>query len=193
MDYIDNLNFYLGHNVFGSKLIYKKTNKTIIRSILEDGFLRTSNETKNSKLTGDIFDPDYDKNSSKTIYFELNIKKKMHYTLYFDIQLLLKQTFWLNPSWLGGINKNISKKIDPKKLKLNLDDLTFILKEFKDIIIENINKIKLKSKFKYMFSNEILVKNPVSLRKYLLAIDGSVLNNDDIEYVKKNYPNTKII
>ena len=42
-------------------------------------------------------------------------------------------------------------------------------------------------------THEIVVKKPVNLHKYLLAIKKRSLNNEDLQYVKENYPNVKLI
>jgi hypothetical protein len=86
---------FLRHNVVNASKIYKN-DKTIIRTILEDGFLRNANTTKNSQMTGRITDEDYDKTRGQTIYFEINLDVKQWQTLTLDINLLLEQPFWLD-------------------------------------------------------------------------------------------------
>jgi hypothetical protein len=182
---------YLKHSSASSSKIYKNTNKTIIRTILEDGFLRNANTTKNSKMTGNINESNYDKNAGKTIYFEINLigKRQSHPTFILDISLLMEQIFWLNIGWQAGITDN-SIKINPKNI--TKENLTNILTEFQNEVIEDHKKTKIPG-FKNLFTNEVLVKKPVDLHKYLLAINKNSLMKDDIAYMKINYPNVKLI
>jgi hypothetical protein len=181
---------YLKHVMQGSSTKYKNTDKTIIRTVLEDGFMRNANTTKNSKLTGRIEYSDYDKDAGEFIYFEMNLesKKPLMTTFILDSELLLEQPFMLIVGWTGGGGNGI--KINPKKI--NKSVLHNLLVDFrKKFMKENENNFI--PGLKNLMTHEIVLKKPVDLHKYLLAIKKSSLNNQDLQYVKENYPNVKLI
>ena len=177
------------HQSFAPQEKYKNTNKTAIRTILEDGFMRNANTTKNSRLTGDVNSPDYDKDAGKFIYFEMNLelKKPIMTTFILDSELLLEQPFMLIVGWKAGKN---GIKINPTELTYS--ELANLLIDFRKQFMAHHNKKKI-SGFKNRMTHEIVVKKPVDLHKYLLAISEYSLDKNDLEYVKQNYPNVKII
>jgi hypothetical protein len=78
-----------------------------------------------------------------------------------------------------------------------------IIKKIKLYIKTKINKFKLKPKSERLssikdkiyiinfHSHEILVKKPINLHRYLISINSD-LDNEQINYLKKNYSNVKI-
>jgi hypothetical protein len=101
----------------------------------------------------------------------------------------------MNVGWQGGIDGPShmdSLKINPKTEKLTQSTLNEILRLFKNKINDEIKNSDIPT-HKYLMTNEILVKNPVDLHKYLTTINKKYLSKDDIKYVKENYPNVKLV
>ena len=163
----------LAHSIFDNNLA------TTLYKILNDGFLKSSSKTKNSKLFGD-------EKGSPYIFLKIPIGVgSMATTLILDEKLLLEHNFYLHIGWSGKVDKNDKKYIGKD---LTLSELSKILNKFeKDIYKEGSSTI---------MSNEILVKNNISLKKYLLEIKimrKHIEQNPEIlEYIKNHYKNVKV-
>ncbi len=163
----------LAHSIFGnnqSKTLYK---------ILNDGYLKSSSKTKNSKLYGH-------KKGSPYIFLKVPTGVgDMLTTLILDEKLLLEHNFYLHTEWTGEVDKNEKKYIGKE---LSSSELSKILNKFE----KNIHK----SLFDLNMSNEILVKNNISLKKYLLEIKIMKKWLEEspqlLEFISTNYPNVKI-
>jgi hypothetical protein len=161
------------HSIFGNNIP-----KTLYK-ILNDGFLKSSSKTKNVKLYG------Y-KKGSPYVFLELAIDDTgLKTTLILDEKLLLEHNFYLHIGWSGEVDKDEKKYIGKE---LSSPELSKILNKFeKDIR---------KSRITESMSNEILVKNNISLKKYLLEIRIMKKLMDEspklLEYIKTNYPDVKI-
>lgn len=158
--------------------------KPIMETILRDGFLRSSKETGNYKLSGNR-----DNETVKYIFLKINLRNNEPFTdtFTFNRDLLLEQTFWLNYGWNAKPTDN-SIKIDGTKL--TPDELYKILLEYQ----KNVNKyVKERRKngryFTNSMSHEILIKNPINLHKYLDKIQDYSLTDKEKQYAIKNYPN----
>ncbi len=165
--------YNLAHSIFGNNIP-----KTLYK-ILDDGFLKSSSKTKNSKLYG---------NKKGTSYIFLRIPigvGSLATTLILDEKLLLEHNFYLHTGWTGEVDKNEKKYIGKE---LSSSELSKILNKFE----KDIHKIGYMS----LESNEILVKNNISLKKYLLEIRIMKKLIDEspelLEYINKNYPNVKL-
>ena len=105
-------------------------------------------------------------------------------TLVLDEKLLLDHSFYLHIGWSGEVDKNEKKYIGKELSSL---ELSKILNKFK----KDVHKNGL-----YSNSNEILVKNNISLKKYLLEIRIMKKNINEspklLEYIRTNYPNVKL-
>jgi hypothetical protein len=165
------------HNIWGSEQL-----KTL-HKILEDGFLKSSSKTKNVKLYGR-------EKGSPYIFLSLPIGKEVIMTtLVLDEKLLLEHSFYLHTGWSGEVNKNEKKYIGKE---LTSPELSKILNKFE----KDINK----NGFITSMSNEILVKNNISLKKYLREIkivkvmgdkNPKILENI-MNIIKSNYKDVKI-
>lgn len=154
-----------------------------ILNILKDGHLRTSKQTKNIKMYGR-------EEGSSYIYLRLD-KKSDYGTFILDENLLLENNFYLKTGWSGEAEiekSNLHKGVDYNKNKLKK-----LIQKFNQIVN---NYLKKNSQNPYpiplMMSNEILVKKKINLKKYLIEINLSKCDKKIIDYVEKNYPNTKI-
>jgi hypothetical protein len=170
------------HNIWGNDQL------KILHKILEDGFLKSSSKTKNVQLYGL-------EKGSPYIFLTLPIGKNMIMnTLILDEKLLLEHTFYLHTGWSGEVDKDEKKYIGKEFTHL---ELSKILNKFE----KDIHKYLLKSNEIYSFySNEILVKNNISLKKYLREIkivkqiadkNPKILENI-INIIKTKYKNVKI-
>lgn len=164
----------LAHSIFGNNIP-----KTLYK-ILDDGFLKSSSKTKNSQLYG------LEKGSPYIFLRVPNGVGGQGITLILDEKLLLEHSFYLHAGgWSGEVNKNDKKYIGKE---LSSSELSKILNKFE----KDINKIG----FMGLASNEILVRNNISLKKYLLEIKimKKLINESPklLEYIKKNYPNAKL-
>lgn len=157
------------------------TDNTHIYKILLDGKLKSSSKTKNIRMYGQP-------SGSKYIYLRLD-QKNDNGDLYLDIKLLLENVFYLQTGWHG---EPITKKIDGRKL--TFIQLKKLLNEFKKQI-QKYYKTQIKNNIHIplMMSNEILVKNNIDLKKYLIKIKMIGFNKNVHEFVNDNYPNTTII
>jgi hypothetical protein len=162
---------YLVHNI----------DQNDLNKILSDSKLKSSSKTKNVRMYG---------HSSGSKYIFLRLSQKNDYgNLYLDSKLLLENVFYLHTGWHG---EPVSEMIDGRKL--NIEQLNEILNGFKKNIQKYYkNQIKKNIPIPLMMSNEILVKNNIDLKKYLIKINMSKFNKKISEYVEKNYPNTQII
>ncbi len=164
----------LAHSISGNNQI-----KTLFR-ILTDGFLKSSSKTKNSQLYGN-------EKGSPHIFLKIPIGiGSMATTLILDEKLLLEHNFYLHTVWIGKVDKNEKKYIGKE---LSLSELSKLLNKFdKDVQKEAF--------ISPIMSNEILVKNNISLKKYLLEIKimkKHIQDNPELlEYINKNYPNVKL-
>jgi hypothetical protein len=164
----------LAHSIFDNnqpKALYK---------ILSDGFLKSSSKTKNSKLFG------YEK-GSQYVFLKIPIGVGvMATTLILDEKLLLEHSFYLHTNWSGKVDKSEKKYIGKE---LSLSELSKVLHKFEKDIEKNGGSNSL-------MSNEILVKNNISLKKYLLEIRILKKHIDDmpelLEYIKSHYKNVKV-
>ncbi len=163
----------LAHSIFGDdqpKILYK---------MLEDGFMKSSSKTKNVKLYGR-------EKGSPYIFLRLQIGVGiLATTLILDEKLLLEHSFYIHPGWTGEVDKNEKKYVGKE---LSSSELSKILNKFE--------KDSNKNGFMSQYSNEILVKNNISLKKYLLEIRIMKKRLDQspklAEYIKTNYPNVKL-
>ena len=163
----------LAHSIFDnnpSKTLYK---------ILNDEFLKSSSKTKNSKLYGH-------KKGTPYIFLKIPIGvESPATTLILDEKLLLEHSFYLHTGWSGEVDKNEKKYIGKE---LSSSELSKILSKFE--------KDAHKNGFMSTMSNEILVKNNISLKKYLLEIRIMKKLIDEspklLEYIKTHYPNVKL-
>lgn len=163
-----------------------------ILKILKDGYLRPSIKTKNKRLFG--------RDLSEYIYLMIEDKDnnftyiKPGAVFYLDINLLLRDIFYLSEGWYAENIKIKTKKIDGKKI--TEDKLIKKLKNF-------IKKMKKKDKTKviisdnvYMdrlFSHEIKIKKDIPLDKYLIKIELQQDKDNKIKkYIKKKYPNVVV-
>lgn len=162
---------YLVHN----------TDELYLGKILLDGKLKSSSKTKNIRMYGHP-------SGSKYIFLRLSQKNDFG-NLYLDSKLLLENVFYLHTGWHG---EPVTEMIDGRKLTLR--QLNKILIEFKKQVQKFYkNQIKNNIPIPLMMSNEILVKNNIDLKKYLIKINISKFNKNICENVEKNYPNTKIV
>ena len=162
---------YLVHN----------TDELYLGKILIDGKLKSSSKTKNIRMYGHS-------SGSKHIFLRLSQKNDFS-NLYLDSKLLLENVFYLHTGWHG---EPVTEIIDGRKLTLK--QLNKILTEFKKQVQKFYkNQIKNNIPIPLMMSNEILVKNNIDLKKYLIKINISKFNKNICENVEKNYPNTKIV
>jgi hypothetical protein len=153
------------------------TDEDNIYQILKNGKLMSSSKTKNVRMYGQ---PE----GSKYIYLRLG-KPGDFGNIVLDNTLLLDNVFYLQTGWSG---EPVTQKIDGRKLTLNE------LNELLDNFNKEVNKWRKRNKFNpmIMMSNEILVKNNISLKKYLLRINITE-NNKIIKYAKKHYPDVNIM
>jgi len=154
-----------------------------ILDILKDGYLRSSYQTKNIKMYGQ---PE----GSRYIYLRLN-KKKDYGTFILDENLLLENNFYLKTGWSG---EAYTEKINMYKGNdYNKNSLKKLIQKFNQIV-NNYFKKKSQNEFPIppLMSNEILVKKKINLKKYLIQINLSKCDKKIIDYVEKNYSNTKI-
>jgi hypothetical protein len=165
-------------------LLHSVINENDIPNILENGYLRSSLETKNIKMTGD--------KSSKYIYIRLN-KEGDYANFYLDKNLLLENIFYLNIGWHSG---PMGEKIDGRKL--TEEELDIILKNFRARVnrySREFNK-KLTNKkignLPVLMTNEILVEKKIPLNKYLRKINKHECNKNDYDFIKKKYKNVKL-
>jgi hypothetical protein len=111
----------LAHSIFGNnqtKILYK---------ILDDGFLKSSSKTKNSKLYGN-------NKGSPYIFLKIPIGVgSMATTLILDEKLLLEHNFYLHNGWTGEVDKNEKKYIGKE---LSSTELSKILNKFKKEIMK---------------------------------------------------------
>lgn len=121
----------LAHSIFGdnqAKTLYK---------ILDDGFLKSSSKTKNSKLYGL-------EKGSPYIFIRIPIEEEYSSatTLVLDEKLLLEHSFYLHTGWTGEVDKNEKKYIGKE---LSSPELSKILNKFeKDIHKKRIYIINVK-------------------------------------------------
>jgi hypothetical protein len=162
---------FLLHNVFEKNSIIKK--------ILDDGYLRSSSKTKNIRLFGGV-------KGSEFIYLRIS-QKGDKADLYIDPKILLTCVFYLNIGWHGEVYEK-STKVDGRKItEKQLHNILNKFKiEIKKSIIDN-KKNNLLSPL--MTSNEILVRKNISLHTYLKKISINKYNN----YILNNYPTVSII
>ena len=154
-----------------------------ILNILKDGYLRTSKQTKNIKMYGQ-------EQGSSYIYLRLD-KKNDYGNFILDENLLLKNNFYLKTGGTGEADtkkSNLHKGIDYNKINLKK-----LIHNFNQIV-NNYLKKNSQNQFPIpiMMSNEILVTKKINLKKYLIQINLSKYDKKIIDYVEKNYPNTKI-
>lgn len=154
-----------------------------ILNILKDGYLRSSYKTKNIKMYGQP-------KGSHYIYLRLG-KKNDYGNFILDENLLLENNFHLKTGWTGEAYTNKSNMY--KSDDYNKNSLKKLIQKFNQII-NNYLKKNSKNEFPIplMMSNEILVKKKINLKKYLIQINLSKCDKKIIDYVEKNYPNTKI-
>jgi len=164
-------------NIYKMQLIHSTDDNNIYK-ILKDGKMRSSSKTKNVRIYGI-------EKGSKYIFLRLKTQNNIHDNLCFDINLLLDNVFYLHVGWTGEIRKN-DIKIDGRKL--DIKQLELLLTDFKNKINDYIKK---HNNEPLIMSNEILVKNNISL-KYLKKIKLISKNNKIIKYIEQNYPNVKI-
>ena len=167
----------LAHSIFDnnqSKALYK---------ILSDGFLKSSSKTKNSKLFG------HEKGSPYIFIKIPSTDGIMATTLILDEKLLLEHSFYLHTNRSGKVDKSEKKYIGKE---LTSPELSKILNKFEKDIHKN--------GFITSMSNEILVKNNISLKKYLREIkivkvmgdkNPKILENI-MNVIKTNYKDVKI-
>jgi hypothetical protein len=164
---------FLLHNVFEKYSIIKK--------ILEEGFLKSSIKTKKTGML---------KNNkvSQFIYLRISQKGDNSADLFLDPKILLSCIFYLNIGWHGEIYEKTTK-IDGRKLtEIQLNE---VLNKFKlDIKKSIINNKKNNILSPLLTSNEILVRKNISLHKYLKKIS---INNKYTKYINNNYPNIIIL
>ena len=164
----------LAHSIFDNnqpKTLYK---------ILSDGFLRSSSKTKNSKLFGH-------EKGSPYIFIKIPFDDGiMATTLILDEKLLLEHSFYLHTNWSGKVDKSEKKYIGKE---LSSSELSKILNKFEKDIEKNGGSNS-------FMSNEILVKNNISLKKYLLEIRILKKHIDNmpelLEYITTHYTNVKV-
>lgn len=166
--------YNLSHSIIGnnqSKILYK---------ILTDGFLKSSSKTKNVQLYG------IEKGSPYIFLKMAKIKSIGGTVLILDEKLLLEHIFYLHIGWNAEVDKNEKKYIGKE---LSSSELAKILNKFK----KDIQKEELLNS---VMSNEILVKNNISLKKFLLEIKINKKYIDEnpklLDYIKTNYPNVKL-
>jgi len=155
--------------------------------ILNDEFLKSSSKTKNVHLYGI---------KKGTPYIFLKIPSSSSFsgiTLILDEKLLLEHNFYLHIGWKAEVDKNEKKYIGKE---LSSSELAKILNKFKKDIQKYTQKYQKEQFFDSRMSNEILVKNNISLKKYLLEIKiaKSLIDENPklLEYIKINYPNVKL-
>ncbi len=76
--------------------IFSNDHLDSLKTILSDGYLKSSSKTKNSKLYGD-------KKGSKFIFLRFGKKPKAGVHLVLDKKLLLEYAFYLHIGWSGEI------------------------------------------------------------------------------------------
>jgi hypothetical protein len=150
---------------------------------LKDGYLRSSYQTGNIKMYGQ---------SKGSYYIYLRLEKKNDYgNFILDENLLLENNFYLKTGWTGEADtdkSNIYKSDD-----FNKNTLKKLIQKFNQMVNNYLNKNSQKEfPIPLMMSNEILVKKKINLKKYLIQINLSKCDKKIIDYVEKNYPNTKI-
>ncbi len=155
-----------------------------ILNILKDGYLRSSYQTKKIKMYGQ---PE----GSQYIYLRLS-KKNDYGTFILDENLLLKNNFYLKTGWSG--EADTEKKKLYKGSDYNKKSLKKLIQKFNQMVNNYLKKFNSQNEFPIplMMSNEILVKNKINLKKYLIEINLSKCDKKIIDCVEKNYPNTKI-
>jgi hypothetical protein len=173
---MNNLAHYINGDV---KLLYK---------ILTDGFLKSSSKTKNVKLYGS------EKGTPYIFVLIEKIERLSGITLILDEKLLLEHNFYLHIEWKAGIVKNEKKYIGKE---LSSSELSKILNKFIKDTQKNIQRLKKEHYPSFsVMTHEILVKNNISLKKYLLEIKISKEDIDKnpklLDYIKINYPNVKL-
>lgn len=163
-------------------LIHTTFEKNIL-NILKDGYLRSSYQTKNVKMYGQH-------QGSRYIYLRLD-KKNDYGNFILDENLLLENNFYLKIGWTG--EADTEKKNMYKSENYNKNSLKKIIQQFNQMV-NNYLKNNSQNQFPIplMMSNEILVKKKINLKKYLIQINLSKCDTKIIDYVEKNYPNTKI-
>jgi hypothetical protein len=111
-------------------------------------------------------------------------------TLFFNKQLLQKYNFYLHIGCKGYVENDEKKYIGK-----NISDLELF--EILDNCKNEITKFNEENPYLIFMSNEILVKNNISLSKYLMKIkinfDWIKDNQELFDYLKEYYPNVKII
>jgi len=174
---------YLQHQVFGEDDLYN--GRPTIMSILEDGFLRRSKETKNYKMAGEE-----DKETHKYIYLQINLRKnESQRTFTLNMDLLLEQTFWLNIGWKG---KKTDSSIRVNGTKLTKEELDTIMCEFRKTVKRNIKERKNNRPMGSLMTHEILLKKPIDLHRFLHRINCNKLDKDHVNYIKENYENVEL-
>lgn len=167
---------HLLHSIFSNDMLDS------LKSILLDGYLKSSSKTKNSKLYG------Y-KKGSKFVFLRFGKKPKAGIHLFLDKKLLLEYRFYLHIGWNGEISADDKKYNEIPLTETELDKL--IGKHEKEIV----KFVKESPVMKFM-SNEVLVCNNISLEKYLLKIQISNTllknNNKILDFIKEKYPKVKI-
>ncbi len=156
------------------------TDENKINDILNDGYLKSSNKTKNVRMYGH---PE----GSKYIYLRLG-KRDDYANLYLDYRLLLENTFYLQVGWQAVPT---TEKIDGKKLTEN--QLLEVLKKFNNKInYYKQKKIKEKYNLPVSMYNEILIEKNVNLKKYLKKVNISKYNKKIESTINEKYPEVKL-
>jgi len=162
--------YYLVHTVLGA-------NPELILKILKDGYLYSGFYSGRSALFGSP--------TAKYVYFSLLNKDNIFrgtQTFFIDEQILFDRSFRYALAWLTEDSETI-------KVKYPKDDVYKILKK----IMSHIKSVS-SNKFRKIMSHEFLIKKKVNLHNYLRAVCCSdILSSDAIEYIKKYYPNVKIL
>lgn len=175
--------------------IFHNTNMFQLKSILEDGYLKSYSLLKKKPKNGEG-NGLYNKNNF--VYFsctdKLFDKNIMSYiTLYFNSKLLYNKSFYVStqhspePNKLGEwYVKNKGKKIKMYKIKYNR-----YYKNYNSVLKKLYKKsISISNKYFQVFQ-QIAIKNKVNLNE-LVAIEfkkNTIIPNNIKKYISKYYPN----
>jgi hypothetical protein len=166
--------------------IFSNNHLNTLKTILLDGYLKSSSQIKNIKLYGD-------KKGKNFVFLQISKTPNIGMNLFLDKKLLLECPFYLHTGWTGKLYAD-DKKYNDKLTGESLTEIelaNLIEKHEKEIVKSREDTSGLE-----IMSNEILVCNNISLEKYLLKIQMSnmLLNNNTqiLDFIKEKYPKVKI-
>ncbi len=155
------------------------TDENYIYNILNDGFLKSSNKTKNVRLFGK-------KEGSPYIYLRIG-KRSDYANIYLDYKLLLENVFYLQTGWSAIPS---TEKIDGRKL--TQEQLIELLKNFNNKVNYYIKKNKQNKAFMIQMSNEIIIEKNINLKKYLKKVNISKYDKKISDLIDNKYNNVQL-